>query len=160
MRWNDYFFGIAKMVSAKSTCPSRQVGAVLVDPNTNFIVATGYNGAPRGTEHCGSDCAQRKSGQDWNKCKAIHAELNVIISAALNGAKTGGTILYLTTTPCVFCARVLINAGVKHVLATSAYPHEEAISLLKSCGIDVTIETGVPMPMIKYRSDGEMEIDV
>ena len=153
MRWNDYFWSIAKVVSARSTCPSRQVGAVLVDPDTNYIISTGYNGAPRGAEHCGPECSQRRSGTDWNKCKAIHAELNVIISAALNGARTDGAILYLTTTPCVFCARVLINAGVTHVYATSAYPSEEALALLKQCGIGVTIETGVPMPILKYREE-------
>lgn len=155
MNWNDYFWGIAKVVSARSTCPSRQVGAVLVNPQTNYIISTGYNGAPRGTEHCGPECSTRKSGSDWNKCKAIHAELNVIIAAALNGAKTDGAILYLTTTPCVFCARVLINAGVTHVLATSAYPQEEALTLLRSAGIKVTIETGVPMPVLRYREGEE-----
>lgn len=155
MDWNDYFFGIAKMVSAKSTCPSRQVGAVLVDPTTNFIISTGYNGAPRATEHCGTECATRQSGGDWNKCKAIHAELNVIIAAAQNGARTAGATLYLTTTPCVFCARVIINAGILNVIAASAYPHEEALRLLKSGGVKVQIVTGVPMPVIKLRKEDD-----
>ena len=153
--FHDYFWGIAKMVSSRSTCPSRQVGAVLVNPETNFILSTGYNGAPRGLPHCGEECLTRKSGGEWNKCQAIHAELNCIISAALNGAKTDGSIMYLTTTPCVFCARLIINAGIKHVLATSAYPQEEAIKLLHAGGVKVTVEQGVPMPIIRTRSEEE-----
>lgn len=153
--WADYFFGVAKMVSARSTCPSRQVGAVLVDPNTNGILATGYNGSARGTEHCGVECSTRKSGGDWEKCKAIHAELNCIISAAQNGVRTDGSTMYLTTTPCVFCARLIINAGVKVVIAASAYPHQEAIELLRSGSVKVMVVTGVPMPTIKLRKDDE-----
>lgn len=153
--WYDYFFGIAKVVSSKSTCPSRQVGAVLVDPVTKFIKTTGYNGAPRGMEHCGDECRSRTSGTDWHKCKAIHAELNVIISAAASGTRTMGSWLFMTTTPCVFCARVIINAGIDHVLATSAYPQPEAIELLKSAGVKVTVMTGVPMPILRTREDLE-----
>lgn len=151
MNWLDYHMGIAKMVSAKSTCPSRQVGAVLVDPETNIIIATGYNGAPRGLPHCGPECSNRQSGGDWGKCNALHAELNVIIACALAGKSTKGAWLYLTTTPCVFCARAIVNAGVARVLATSAYPHAEAIEMLAAAGIETELHTGVPLPKIRYR---------
>ena len=153
---NDYFFGIAKTVSARSTCPSRQVGAVLVDPETDYIIATGYNGAARGTPHCDEACGTRVSGQDWEKCKAIHAELNVVICAAMNGARTKGSWLYLTTTPCVFCARVIINAGIAHVLAVSMYPHNEALELLASAGVKLTVESGVPLPILRYRESSNV----
>lgn len=153
MEWHDYFFSIAKVVAARSTCPSRKVGAVVVDPETQFIISTGYNGAPRGTAHCDAECGSRESGKDWIKCKAIHGELNAIIAAANAGKSVNGAVIYLTTTPCVFCSRVLINAGIKHVYAMSYYSQSDAEVLLKEGGVGMTVFTGVPTPTINFREE-------
>ena len=143
--WDAYFFRMAPLVAPRATCPSRSVGCVIVDPETNHVLATGYNGAPRGTEHCGDSCLARKSGKSFEKCRAVHAELNAIIHAAKSGVSTDGCRMYLTTTPCVFCSRTLINAGVKEVYAMTKYCHEDAISLLKEGGVEVRIISPVEL---------------
>ena len=140
--WQDYFFKIAKDISQRSSCPSRKVGAVIIDPETQHIKSTGFNGAARGTPHCSSDCLTRESGKSWKKCNAIHAELNAIISAAQNGVSTNGSHMYLTTTPCVFCSRIIINAGITKVYALTYYPAPEALELLMIGGVEVVVVNG------------------
>lgn len=146
--WDEYFLNLAKATAQRSTCPSRKVGSVIVNPETNQIISMGYNGAPRGTSHCGEECATRESGKSWRKCRAVHAELNAIISAAMNGVSTNGATMYLTTTPCVFCSRTLINAGIKKVIALTFYPHQEAIELLQEGGVDVHVINSDSIPPI------------
>lgn len=149
--WDDYFFSIAKVISNRSSCPSRKVGAVIVDPDTHFIIATGYNGAPRGTAHCDEECGKRESGKDWIKCKAIHGELNAIVAAANAGKSVHGADMYLTTAPCIFCSRILINAGIKNVNAMSHYSHPDAEDLLHEGGVTLKVFSGVPTPIMQYR---------
>lgn len=151
--WKDYHFSMAKVASARSTCPSRKVGCIIVDPASNFILATGYNGSPRGTEHCGAACKTRESGKNWEKCRAVHAELNAIVSAARSGQKLYGAHMYLTTAPCVFCSRVIIQAGIEHVFAMSYYTQPEAEELLNEGGVALTVYGGIPTPTIHYRKD-------
>lgn len=159
--WDDYFFGMAKVVSMRATCPSRQVGCVVIDPGTKQILSTGYNGAPRGTPHCTNACRDRSSGSDYRKCRAIHAELNAILNAAFNGVSLRGGIMYLTTTPCVFCSRAIVQAGVKEVRALSKYPHEDALELLRIGGVEVYVVQGVPLPYIpKFDYDEDIEIGI
>jgi dCMP deaminase len=87
----------------------------------------------------------RESGKSWEKCRAVHAELNAILNAAKNGVSTDGCRMYLSTTPCVFCSRTLINAGVKEVYAMSKYSHDEAIALLNEGGIKVRVVSPVEL---------------
>lgn len=143
--WDSYFFNIAQVVSQRATCPSRCVGAVIVDPDTMGVVSTGYNGSPKGTQHCSISCLTREPGSDFRKCRAVHAELNAILHAAHNGVSTKGTTMYLTTTPCVFCARTIINAGIKEVRAMTKYSHEDAIELLSSGGVSTVIISPVEL---------------
>ena len=143
--WDSYFFNIAQVVSQRSSCPSRAVGAVIVDSDTMGILATGYNGAPRGTQHCDVSCLTRSAGSDWGKCRAVHAELNAILHAARNGASTQGALMYLSTTPCVFCARTIINAGISEVRAMSKYHHEDAITLLTEGGVKTVVISPVEL---------------
>ena len=143
--WNTYFFRMATLIATRSTCPSRAVGCVIIDIETKHVISTGYNGSPRGTAHCGESCASRESGKSWEKCRAVHAELNAILNAAKNGVSTDGCRMYLSTTPCVFCSRTLINAGVKEVYAMSKYSHDEAIALLNEGGIKVRIVSPVEL---------------
>jgi dCMP deaminase len=137
--WAEYHFSIAETVARRSTCPSRQVGCVVVDPESNFVLATGYNGSPRGTEHCGEACKTRKSGEAWEKCNAVHAELNAIVSAARSGQRLDGSHMYLTTTPCIFCARVIIQAGIVEVHSISYYSDIQPIKLLQKANVGLKV---------------------
>lgn len=143
--WDSYFFRMTTLIATRSTCPSRAVGCVIIDMETKHVLSTGYNGAPRGTAHCGEGCMSREPGKSWEKCRAVHAELNAILNAAKNGVSTDGCRMYLSTTPCVFCSRTLINAGVKEVYAMAKYSHNEAISLLTEGGIKVRIISPVEL---------------
>ena len=154
--WHEYFFNIAKEISLRSTCPSRKVGCVIVNPETKNIVSTGYNGAPRNTQHCGPECKTRESGKGYMKCRAIHGELNAIVAAAENGASTLGAEMYLTTTPCVFCSRVIINAGIQRVYALTYYPHPEALELLLMGGVDVIVLNTDTLPSFGVDTDAEV----
>jgi dCMP deaminase len=118
---------IARVVSKRSTCLRNKVGAVLV--RDNRILSTGYNGAPTGMEHClDIGCIRNErnipSGERHELCRAVHAEQNAIIQAALHGVSTQGSTLYSTHQPCVLCAKMLINAGVKRVVFGQNYPDE------------------------------------
>jgi dCMP deaminase len=159
MDWDQYFFSIAKVVSAKSTCPSRSVGAVIINPDTHAIITTGYNGAPRGTAHCGDACRKRESGKSFEKCKAVHAELNAILAAAMNGVSVMNATMYLTTTPCLFCARTIVNSGIKHVYAMSYYPNPESLDLLVEGGVRLTVMHGIATPSLNI-NQGDIEVIV
>lgn len=151
--WHEHFFSIAKTVAQRSTCPSRKVGAVVVDPETKTFVCSGYNGAPRGTAHCGDACRSRESGKSYEKCNAIHAELNAIVNAAMIGVSTKDKDMYLTTTPCLFCARILINAGIRRVYALTYYPHPQALKLLMEGGVDVIVLNSDTLPSFTDQED-------
>jgi dCMP deaminase len=146
--WDEYFISLAKAAAQRSTCPSRKVGCVVVNPETNQVISMGYNGAARGTSHCTEDCLIRESGKGWRKCNAIHAELNAVISAAMNGTSTNGATMYLTTTPCLFCSRTIINAGIRKVIADTFYPQKEAIELLQEGGVDVYVINSDSIPSL------------
>nr|WP_245641344.1 cytidine/deoxycytidylate deaminase family protein [Thermovenabulum gondwanense] len=136
--WDNYFMEIATVVSTRSTCLRRRVGAVLV--KDKHIVATGYNGAPSGLAHCEEiGCLREKlgvpSGERHELCRGLHAEQNAIIQAAALGSSIKGATLYVTTRPCILCAKMLINAGVKRIVFKGEYPDEFAVNLLKEAGI-------------------------
>jgi len=136
--WDNYFMEIATVVSTRSTCLRRRVGAVLV--KDKHIVATGYNGAPSGLAHCEEiGCLREKlgvpSGERHELCRGLHAEQNAIIQAAALGSSIKGATIYVTTRPCILCAKMLINAGVKRIVFKGEYPDEFAVNLLKEAGI-------------------------
>lgn len=139
--WNSYFMEIAEIVKTRSTCIRRQVGAVIVKDNR--IITTGYNGAPSGLRHCidNRGCERERlnvpSGQRHELCRALHAEQNAIIQAAKIGVSTEGTTIYITTQPCVICAKMIINAGIKKVVYKASYPDEMAMKMLEESGIEV-----------------------
>jgi len=136
--WEQYFMDIAKLVSSRSTCLRRQVGAVLV--KDKHIIATGYNGAARGLAHC-SECGCLRqemnipSGQRHEMCRGIHAEQNAIIQAALHGVSTAGSVLFCTDQPCVLCSKMLINAGISTIYFQGDYPDPLAKALLQEANI-------------------------
>lgn len=138
--WNEYFLEVANLVARRSTCMRRRVGAVLVKDKK--ILATGYNGAPSGVEHCiDIGCLREKlkipSGQRHELCRGLHAEQNVLLQAALHGISTQTSVLYVTHQPCVICAKMLINAGVQKIIISDGYPDALAKKFLKDAGIKV-----------------------
>jgi dCMP deaminase len=138
--WDEYFLEVASLVSKRSTCLRRSVGAVLVKDKK--ILATGYNGAPSGLKHCiDIGCLREKlkipSGQRHELCRGLHAEQNVILQAALYGVSTKGSILYVTNQPCVICAKMLINAGIEEIVIYSGYPDKLSKQFLQEAKIKI-----------------------
>lgn len=136
--WDEYFLGIANLVSKRSTCLRRQVGALIV--KNRRILTTGYNGTPTGITHCEvAGCLREKlkvpSGERHELCRGLHAEQNAIIQAALYGVNIEGSILYCTNQPCSICAKMLINAGIKEVVMDSGYPDQMARDFFEEAGI-------------------------
>ncbi|MCW1296147.1 MAG: dCMP deaminase family protein [Candidatus Parvarchaeota archaeon] len=117
MPLDEYFMRIALLVAKRSTCVKVKRGAVLV--KDKHIIATGYNGAPRGLPHCTREtCLRLNVGSmvDYENCRAVHAEMNTIIQAAVHGVSVDGATIYTTTFPCIGCFKALINAGIKRVV--------------------------------------------
>ena len=124
----EYYLSIAAEVAKRSTCLRRQYGAVIV--NHDEIVATGYNGSPRGEENCCDvgvcwrEAHGIPHGEQYEKCVAVHAECNAIISASRK--EMLGSTLYLfgfengkpleNPEPCIICNRLIKNAGIAHVI--------------------------------------------
>lgn len=133
--WDKYYLMIAQTVATRATCPVMNVGAVFVDGETHSILSVGYNGAPRGTTHCGEACENRVMGEDTDKCRAVHAEANAIYNAALNGVSLKGSTAYITMSPCLKCAQALIQVGVQWVYFLTASPYYDGVYLLMNSGI-------------------------
>jgi len=142
--WDEYFIDIATLVAERSTCLSRNVGAVLV--RERRILATGYNGAPAGLPHC-PFCIRKlsgvPSGERHELCRGLHAEQNCLIQCARNGVSSDGATIYVYGgTPCVICAKMLVNAGVRRVVATEKYPDELGLAIMEEAGIEIKVIGG------------------
>ena len=116
--WNEYFMQIAKDASTRSTCLRRQHGAVIV--RNNQVVSVGYNGSPKRMPHCEYlGCLREElgipSGERYELCRSVHAEANALIQAAKNGVSIDGSTMYVTGMPCLMCAKMIINAGIREV---------------------------------------------
>lgn len=136
--WEEYFMEIAYLVAKRSTCLRRQVGAVVVK-NKN-ILATGYNGAPRGITHCEvAGCIRDKlnvpSGERHELCRGLHAEQNAIIQAAYHGTSIAGADLYCTNRPCIICSKMIINAGIEKVYYQDGYSDPLAEEMVSESGL-------------------------
>nr|HID57906.1 cytidine deaminase [Desulfobacterales bacterium] len=136
--WEEYFMEIATLISKRSTCLRRKVGAILVKDKR--ILATGYNGAPTGLRHClDIGCLREKekisSGERHELCRGLHAEQNAIIQAALHGVSIKGSTLYCTNLPCSICTKMLINAGVKKIVYKEGYADPMSKDMLKQANI-------------------------
>ncbi|MFH1459903.1 MAG: cytidine/deoxycytidylate deaminase family protein [Candidatus Omnitrophota bacterium] len=140
--WDEYFLSIVSLVAKRSTCLRRQVGAVIVKEKR--ILATGYNGAPSGLEHCEKiGCLRDKlkipSGERHELCRALHAEMNAILQAAQYGISVKDSIIYCSNQPCVICAKMIINAGIKKIVVLSKYPDKFAKKILDEAKVKVTV---------------------
>ncbi len=137
--WDEYFMKIAMIVAERSTCRRHHVGAVIV--KNKRILTTGYNGAAKGLKDCIElgclrDENDIESGKNHEICRAIHAEQNAIIQAGLHGVNIEASTIYCTHPPCILCAKMLINAGVKRFVTYGEYPDKAALELLKEANIE------------------------
>lgn len=149
--WDTFWLGMCKYVSKRGSCPTKKVGAVIVEPETNVMLSMGYNGSPRKTEHCGEPCAKRKMGERQQNCKAVHAEINAILNAAFSGIKLRGARIYVTVSPCLTCARAIIQAGIGEVICAGKSPYAEALKLLESAGVKFRMRSGVSLPKVYFK---------
>jgi len=140
---DEYFLKIAAVVAERSTCLRHHVGAVAV--KNKHILSTGYNGAAAGCKDClVLGCLRNElnipSGERHEICRAIHAEQNAIIQAALHGVSIEGCTIYCTHTPCILCAKMLANAKIRRFVSFGKYNDSSFIELFKEAGIDVEMK--------------------
>lgn len=139
---DEYFLKIAQVVSERSTCLRHNIGAVLVKDKK--ILTTGYNGAPAGMPDClDLGCLRDQnnidSGTKTEICRAVHAEQNAIIQAARNGVNTSGSTMYITHSPCILCAKMILNAGIERVVCFKYYPDESWVKLFKEANVKLDV---------------------
>ncbi|MDD5189615.1 MAG: cytidine/deoxycytidylate deaminase family protein [Dehalococcoidales bacterium] len=140
--WDEYFLKIAMVVGERSTCLRHHMGAVAV--KNRRILTTGYNGAAAGLKDCLElgclrDEQNIPSGTRTEICRAIHAEQNAIIQAALHGVSIEGCTVYCTHSPCVLCAKMLVNSRIKRFVTFSKYADNAFIELFKEAGVEFAI---------------------
>jgi dCMP deaminase len=139
---DEYFLKLASVVAERSTCLRRHVGAVAV--RSKHILVTGYNGAPAGAVDCLTlGCLRNEngipSGERHEVCRAIHAEQNIIIQAALHGVSLEGATIYATHSPCVLCAKMLVNARISCYVSYGSYSDDSFQALFKEAGIEYRV---------------------
>jgi dCMP deaminase len=149
---DEYFLKIASVVAERSTCRRHHMGAIAV--RDKHILTTGYNGAPAGAKDCLElGCLRDElgipSGTRQEICRAIHAEQNVIIQAGLHGVSLGGSTVYCTHTPCVLCAKMLVNAKIARFVSFGKYDDDRFIDIFKEAGIKVEMKER-PSSQITY----------
>jgi dCMP deaminase len=149
---DEYFLKIASVVAERSTCRRHHIGAIAV--RDKHILTTGYSGAPAGAKDCLElGCLRDElgiaSGTRQEICRAIHAEQNVIIQAGLHGVSLEGSTVYCTHTPCVLCAKMLVNAKIARFVSFGRYDDDRFIAIFEEAGIKVDIKDR-PSAQITY----------
>lgn len=138
---DEYFIAMLKLVSARSTCGRRAVGALIVDAQ-HRLLSTGYNGVPRGFPHCldtGGELDRACEGRadpagDTSRCLAIHAETNAILQCGFN--LTRAHKLYVTCAPCFQCAKLITNTSIRYVIALEPYAGDDrSTAIFEQAGI-------------------------
>lgn len=153
---DEMLMQMAEVASSRATCSRRQVGVVIA--HQGRVLSTGYNGAPAGMEHCNHECNCPESGHgSWETytgggspgqhgywCASlqpciisVHAEANAIAYAARHGVSLQWSSLYTTCSPCLACAQLIINAGIKEVVYGEDYRTDAGIVLLKTARINL-----------------------
>ena len=137
--WDSYFMQIAQVVALRSNCSRRQVAALIVKDCR--IISTGYNGTPRGIKNCCDGGCPRcasdaPSGTNLGECLCCHGEENAIVQAAYHGISVKDATLYTTFSPCLLCAKMIINAGIKEVVYKERYSIDDTSKrILKEAGV-------------------------
>lgn len=140
--WKEYFFAVCELNAKMSTCVKRSVGAIIVDPISKRIIATGFNGAPSKVKHCTADTCLRKdipSGEQLHRCRACHGEGNCLAQAAKYGIPVNGMVMYCTHKPCIDCTKLLINAGIKTVYYLNDYPSDLTESMVNEADVELQL---------------------
>ncbi len=141
LNWDKYFMMLAHHVAIRSNCVRRQVGAIIV--KDRHIIATGYNGTPRGLKNCNDGGCPRcnsdaPSGTALDECLCSHAEENAIVQAAYHGVSINGASIYTTLSPCIHCAKMIINAGIREVFHDAFYSADElSFRILSEAGVTI-----------------------
>jgi dCMP deaminase len=140
---DEYFLKIASVVAERSTCMRHHVGAVAV--RDKHILSTGYNGAAAGLKDCLElgclrDELKILSGTRHEICRGIHAEQNAIIQASLHGVSIEGSTLYCTHSPCILCAKMLVNARIERFVTFGKYADNSFVELFKEAGITFDVK--------------------
>lgn len=151
--WDEYFMKIAALVSERSTCLRHHVGAIIVKDKR--VITTGYNGAASGVRDCLElGCLRNQlnipSGERHEICRAIHAEQNAIIQASKHGENINDSTIYCTHSPCIICAKMCVNAGIKRFVTYGQYPDIGGVKeFLKEAGVDL-IKVDRPSDKINF----------
>jgi len=139
--WDEYFMNIARVVSTRSTCDRKFVGAVIVRDKT--ILSTGYNGSIRGLPHCEDvGCIM----EDGHCITTVHAEANAILQAAKNGVAVDDGELYTTASPCWNCFKLIANSGIKKIYFGEFYRDERSRDVAREVGIEL-VDLRMPSPV-------------
>jgi len=130
---DEFFLQMAELTATRGTCPRRQVGCVIINHHRH-VIATGYNGTPRGFAHCTHEpCAgaHYPSGQGLEKCEAVHAEANALLQC-----KDVEEIhsLFCTASPCIHCTKLILNTSCKRIVFRHEYPHSDSENLWRRAG--------------------------
>ncbi|PIZ00766.1 cytidine deaminase [bacterium (Candidatus Howlettbacteria) CG_4_10_14_0_8_um_filter_40_9] len=142
--WDSFYLSMCYLISVRSSCRDRQIGAVIVKDKT--IIATGFNGAPRGVSDCmeRNECIRKdrdKSlGKDYENCYSAHAEVNALANHAyMGGPEMNGATLYTGVYPCVICSKLLINAGISRIVYAERLRNDNGLAekMFKEVGIKV-----------------------
>lgn len=144
---DEYFLKIASVVAERSTCRRHHVGAVAV--RGKHLLSTGYNGAPSGAKDCLElgclrDELNIPSGTRHEICRGIHAEQNVIIQASLHGISLEGATIYCTHTPCILCAKMLVNAKIKRFVTFGSYNDDSFVDMFREAGMEFELHKKPP----------------
>ena len=128
------YIRMAQIWAENSYCKRRQVGAIIV--KDKMIISDGYNGTPSGFENICED------DNGLTKPYVLHAEANAITKIARSGNNSDGATLYVTSSPCIECAKLIIQAGIKRVVYSEEYRLTDGIDLLRRAGIEVILNSG------------------
>lgn len=130
---DEWLMRLVTVVSTRGTCNRAQVGALVV--RGGRVISEGYVGAPAGLPHC-LDVGD-EIGLDGGCTRTVHAEANAIAFAARYGTGTEGSELYCTHSPCLNCAKLIINAGIRKLVFEHSYRDSSGLALLEAAGVDV-----------------------
>ncbi len=142
LEWDAYFMRIAQLVAERSTCTRAKIGAVIVKDRN--IIATGYNGSPSGMPHCtDAGCLVYRTtnpdGREEENCfRTIHAEINAIAQAAKNGTMIDEGSIYVTSSPCIHCLKVIVNVGMRTIYYGKPYKIDTVQEMLDVSGVTLT----------------------
>ena len=146
--WDEYFMNIARVVSSRSTCDRKFVGAVIVRDKT--ILSTGYNGSIRGLPHC-SEVGHLM--EDGHCVATVHAESNAIVQAAKNGVRIDGASIYVTASPCWSCFKQVANAGIRRIVFGEFYRDTRIFDVATKLNVELS-----PPPDSRRSLHKEVEI--